>query len=266
MEVIGIVGKRKRSGKTTTIECLVRELVKRGYKVGTVKHIPRDDFSIDKKGSDTWKHAQAGATIVVAVSKNEVVYISKTAKEESLSKVIKGISDVDYLLIEGFKTESIPKIVVALSKEDALDIIDDATILVSGPIAGKKLKSLRNTPVIDATKNADKIIDLLEKRKGKFQSVRNKLPGLNCGKCGFDSCDDIAKDILIGNASFEDCVVLGAEKGVMLEISGSEVPLGGFVQDFVKNTVLGMVSSLKKAEMKPGDVIELTIRVTEDDL
>jgi sulfur carrier protein ThiS len=52
-----------------------------------------------------------------------------------------------------------------------------------------------------------------------------------------------------------------AENEVAVKINGREVPMGDFVQEIIKRTVLGMISSLKKADTKPGDVVEIKIRV-----
>jgi|Deesub1362A_J573_1020465.scaffolds.fasta_scaffold00051_18 molybdopterin-guanine dinucleotide biosynthesis protein B len=102
--------------------------------------------------------------------------------------------------------------------------------------------------------------------KLRFEEIRKKLSGLDCRECGFNSCDDMAKAIVEGKVKLEDCVVLAAGKRVVLRVDGSEIPMGGFVQSFVKNTTLGMVKTLKKVDMKPGSLVELRFLVTEDDL
>jgi len=68
--IIGIYGE-SNSGKTTLVEKLILALIEKGYKVGSVKNIHIEDFSIDTQGKDTWKHSRAGARVVVARSKNE---------------------------------------------------------------------------------------------------------------------------------------------------------------------------------------------------
>ena len=93
-----------------------------------------------------------------------------------------------------------------------------------------------------------------------------ELPGLDCGDCGYDSCDEMREAIDAGKASIDDCVVLQTGKTVVLKISGKDVPMGNFVQGFVKSTALGMIKTLKKADIKKGDVIELKILVESDDL
>ena len=49
---ISVVGSR-HSGKTATVEAIVRELTGRGYKVATAKHIHDANFTIDTEGRDT---------------------------------------------------------------------------------------------------------------------------------------------------------------------------------------------------------------------
>ncbi|MFB0500664.1 MAG: molybdopterin-guanine dinucleotide biosynthesis protein B, partial [Candidatus Hadarchaeaceae archaeon] len=53
-----VIAGRKNSGKTKVIEGLVKELTSRGYSVGTVKHVPKQGFTLDQSGTDTWRHAQ----------------------------------------------------------------------------------------------------------------------------------------------------------------------------------------------------------------
>ncbi len=72
--------------------------------------------------------------------------------------------------------------------------------------------------------------------------------------------------IAAGKASIDDCVVLKAGKTVILRIDGQDVPMGEFVQGFVKSTTLGMIKTLKKADIKKGDVVELKILVEQDDI
>lgn len=93
-----------------------------------------------------------------------------------------------------------------------------------------------------------------------------ELPGFDCGECGFESCSAMAEAIVARRADIEDCVVLKAGKTVILKISGRDVPIGGFVQDFIKGTTLGMIKTLKKADVKKGDIIELKILMNADDL
>ncbi|MDI6655450.1 MAG: (Fe-S)-binding protein [Candidatus Hydrothermarchaeota archaeon] len=94
-----------------------------------------------------------------------------------------------------------------------------------------------------------------------MKDILARLPGINCGKCGFETCSEMAEKVEEKAAKLGDCVVLVAEKEVAVKINGREVPMGGFVQEIIKKTVLGMISSLKKGHTKAGDVVEIKIRV-----
>ncbi|HQI24319.1 MAG TPA: molybdopterin-guanine dinucleotide biosynthesis protein B, partial [Smithella sp.] len=58
VSLISIVGK-SNSGKTTLVEKLIPELIKRGYRVATIKH-NKHGFDIDHEGKDSWRHKRAG--------------------------------------------------------------------------------------------------------------------------------------------------------------------------------------------------------------
>lgn len=165
--VIAIVG-QKKSGKTTTIEVLTKELTRRGYKIAAVKHIPEPDFTIDKEGKDTWKFAQAGARIVVAVSAVEIATIEKTeSKSLSLNAILQKCKDSDLVFLEGFReqvaeTKSIYKIALVKSPEEVAEDLKifDPLLAFVGPC---QLKSgLKRIPCVDAQNDPKRLADLVE--------------------------------------------------------------------------------------------------------
>lgn len=112
--VIQIVG-YKNSGKTHLMCRLVYELKARGYCVGTIKH-DAHEFEIDHQGRDTWKYYNAGADAVAITSESKTAVIRRTT--ESLEGLITSMAEVDVVLVEGFKTENYPKIVMLRNEED----------------------------------------------------------------------------------------------------------------------------------------------------
>ncbi len=109
--IISIVGKSD-SGKTTLIEKLVPELVRRGYRIATVKHDVHG-FEVDREGKDSWRHKQAGAHTVVISSPQKVALIRDVEKDLTLDEIReKLIQDVDLILSEGYKRDVQPKIEV----------------------------------------------------------------------------------------------------------------------------------------------------------
>ncbi len=109
--IVSIVGKSD-SGKTTLIEKIVPELVRRGYRVTTVKH-DLHGFEIDREGKNSWRHKQAGAQGVIISSPQKVAFIRDVDKDMSLEELRDSFGrDADLILSEGFKRDVHPKIEV----------------------------------------------------------------------------------------------------------------------------------------------------------
>lgn len=108
--VISVVGK-SGVGKTTALEKIIRELKRRGYRVGTVKH-DTHGFEIDRPGKDSWRHAQAGSDAVVISSPHRVALIRQLEAEMPLDDIVPLMGEVDLVLTEGYKRGDKPKIEV----------------------------------------------------------------------------------------------------------------------------------------------------------
>ncbi|MEW6526238.1 MAG: molybdopterin-guanine dinucleotide biosynthesis protein B [Spirochaetota bacterium] len=130
--VISIVG-RSGTGKTTLLEKLVNELVKRGWRVGTIKHDVHG-FTIDHEGKDSWRHKKAGAAITVISSPFSVAVMKDTDHDAEIDELVtKYFEDVDIVLTEGYKRSKKPKIEV-FRKEAYNDLLctdDDNLIAVA---------------------------------------------------------------------------------------------------------------------------------------
>ena len=107
--VIGVTG-WKNAGKTTLVEKLVAELVRRGLKVNTIKH-GHHDLDVDQPGRDSWRHRAAGATEVAVVGGRRYA-IMREQEEAGLAEVLARLAPADIVLIEGFKREPHRKIEV----------------------------------------------------------------------------------------------------------------------------------------------------------
>ncbi len=120
MKMFAVVGTGRNSGKTTTVEYLIRELSKK-YRVGTIKKIHEENFTIDKKGKDSWRHAMAGAKVVVTCAPKEVAVIKKLENENRFKAALKLLEcePLDIVIIEGLPPMDIPIILAARSENDA---------------------------------------------------------------------------------------------------------------------------------------------------
>lgn len=109
--IVSVVGKSK-SGKTTLIEKLIRELRLRGYRVATIKHVSHD-MDFDKPGKDSWRHLQAGSEATAISSRDKIVLIKAVSPTATLSEIARLFGeDYDIILTEGFKRDKAPKIEV----------------------------------------------------------------------------------------------------------------------------------------------------------
>jgi molybdopterin-guanine dinucleotide biosynthesis protein B len=108
--VVSVVG-RSNVGKTTFVEQLIRELKRRGYHVGTIKHY-RHEFEIDQPGKDSWRHFQAGSDVAVISSPHKMALVRRLNAELALDDIVAAMSPVDIILTEGYKHEGKPKIEV----------------------------------------------------------------------------------------------------------------------------------------------------------
>lgn len=126
--VVSIVGKSK-TGKTTLLEKLVRELKSRGYRVATIKHT-HHALGVDEPGKDSWRHLQAGSEATVISSPDRTTLIKPVTQDMSLDEIAHLLGeDYDIILTEGFKQRDAPKIEV--HRKGIAPPFDDAKKLIA---------------------------------------------------------------------------------------------------------------------------------------
>ncbi len=146
MKVIGFAG-WKNSGKTTLVEGVLRVLTAGGLRVSTVKHA-HHSFEIDQPGKDSYRHRAAGATEVVVASQKRwaLIHEQSSPAEPDLDEILARMSDVDLVLVEGFKDLPFDKIeVFRHGNGKTLLATDDSHVIAiaaDGPIAEAKVPVL----------------------------------------------------------------------------------------------------------------------------
>ena len=235
MKVLSVCGISK-SGKTTTIENIIRELTRRGYKVGSVKSIHDETFTIDPDpNSNTRRHREAGAGLVTAFAKRETDLLF--SENLPVRKVLEFYEkDCDWVVMEGIVDACIPTIITAHAEEDLEMKFTDMTFCISGRIS-EKIEQYKGLPVIDGTRDIKKLMDLIELRV--FECLPRFTPEC-CMACGM-TCEEFAKAVLHGKKRRTECV---ADRGVELVINGRRIDMVPFVQNILKNAVLGVVGEL----------------------
>lgn len=127
----------QNSGKTTLVEKVISRLTQRGVRVGSVKHHGHKGFEIDQPGKDSWRHAQAGSRHVGLISPDAYAEYARTSEEVTVTDILTRYTDVDAVIVEGYKAAGLPSIVVARSGidrmrgRDSFDLINENTLAVA---------------------------------------------------------------------------------------------------------------------------------------
>jgi molybdopterin-guanine dinucleotide biosynthesis protein B len=106
-------------GKTTLLTSLIPILVAHGVRLSVIKHA-HHTFDIDHPGKDSYRLREAGAVQMLLGSRNRWALITERSRTDDAKHEI-GLPDllphmdasqVEVILVEGFKQEPIPKIEV----------------------------------------------------------------------------------------------------------------------------------------------------------
>jgi len=109
--VLALIGK-PNCGKTTLLEKLIPALVRKGVRVGTIKH-HHGAIQMDTPGKDTWRHKQAGAQAVPLSSPTGIGFIQDTVADTPVEDLVSHyFQNVDLVIAEGYKWSALPKIEV----------------------------------------------------------------------------------------------------------------------------------------------------------
>lgn len=294
MKIVSIVG-RKNSGKTSLTEKIVKELINRGHNVATIKH-SHHEMEMDREDTDTWRHKLAGSKIVVGVGATTFFNIQGILTLNRLLFLIKTIEDVDFVVIEGFKRYNYPKIatspdvtdeytietvnsfkidenglksLVNKIEEKTHDIVDTLFIDNCGYNDGASIaKEIRNGTI--KNKELDKVdMNLLIEDKviGLNEFVNNfmkktivgMINTLNIEQYGVSKMDKI--QILINDNSLQNKKQLNdSNEKINLLINDKKVNINQFVKNFMSETILGMINSLR---INDNDIKSIAIEMND---
>jgi molybdopterin-guanine dinucleotide biosynthesis adapter protein len=168
MRIIGLAG-WSGSGKTTLLTKVIPRIVARGLKVSTIKHAHLS-FDIDQPGKDSHSHRMAGATEVVVGSGKRwaIVHELRGEAEPTLAALLAKVSQVDLVLVEGYKGGSHPKLEVyrAAVGKPLLHPDDPAIVAIATdePLPGARV------PVVDLD-DVERISDILLRHAAPVDSV-----------------------------------------------------------------------------------------------
>jgi molybdopterin-guanine dinucleotide biosynthesis adapter protein len=112
MKVIGLAG-WSGAGKTTLLTRIIPHLLKEGLRVSVIKHA-HHEFDVDVPGKDSWRHRHAGAEEVMVSSGKRwaLMHELRGDGEPRLPALLAKMSQVDLVVVEGYKSEPHSKIEV----------------------------------------------------------------------------------------------------------------------------------------------------------
>jgi molybdopterin-guanine dinucleotide biosynthesis adapter protein len=168
MRIIGLAG-YSGSGKTTLLTRAIPRLVARGLTVSTLKHA-HHEFQIDQPGKDSHAHRVAGATEVLVASSRRwaLMHELRAETEPALAELLRKLSPVDLVLIEGYKGAPHPKLEVhrAAVGMPLLASGDPAVVAIASDVALPDAP----VPVVDLD-DVDAIIEVLISRAAPLDRV-----------------------------------------------------------------------------------------------
>ena len=164
--ILGLAG-WSGSGKTTLVSNLIPELKKINVSVSTLKHA-HEGFDIDTPGKDSYVHRESGAKEVLISSNKRFALMHEYINEEtSLKSLIKKLSPVDLILVEGWKKENIKKIEI-YRKEINKPLLYNNDINIVAIATNDKSIKIKNMTILDLNdyeKIAKFICKLIKKEK-----------------------------------------------------------------------------------------------------
>jgi molybdopterin-guanine dinucleotide biosynthesis protein B len=132
----------KNSGKTTVAEALIAGLLARGYRTGSVKLAGHARLDLDARGSDSFRHAAAGAEFVLARSETETFLVRRGARDPAPLFALVA-REVQFVICEGCRDRTVNAYVVCVrGREHIADTLRERglarerVIAFSGTAAG----------------------------------------------------------------------------------------------------------------------------------
>lgn len=155
------------TGKTTLLKRVIPLLNERGIRPGLIKHT-HHDMDVDKPGKDSYELRKAGAAQTIVASQKRWALMTETPDENELDLYYltsrMDESSLDVILVEGFKYESVPKILLYRegTSLNAGDLVIDSHVIAIASDVNLNI----SLPILDINhpeQVADFIINWLKK-------------------------------------------------------------------------------------------------------
>lgn len=255
MRIIMIKGFSK-TGKTSIVASLVKELKSRGYSVGTVKDIHYEGFQADRPGTDTFVHARAGAIRVTARGGKETAIIC--GRQMSIDEILKYYKE-DFVILEGDCGVKCPTIITGRTVDDVKQRMCREAIAISGVIAasGKAAgeTALGGATSAEAVQMAEAgcchVVSSSSRKEGTDMEFSEPGGGTDARKLeqgsllmGLPVINGITEVKQLADLIEQKTETQKQDFDVELSIDGQDIWMVPFVRETLKNVVIGAVKAL----------------------
>jgi len=150
------------TGKTSLLKKLIPALYDRGIRTGVIKHT-HHNMDIDKPGKDSYELRRAGAAQTMVASTLRWALMTETPENDTLdlNYLVSRMdhSALDLVLVEGFKHESVTKIL--LFRQDTGHGVDELTLDQDVIAVASDVLLTLQVPVLELN-NTDEIADFVQ--------------------------------------------------------------------------------------------------------
>lgn len=161
IDVIGYSG----SGKTNFITSAIKLLKKKSnYNVAVIKNVKH--HPVDKKGKDSYKFTEAGASysVIHNINNETAIFVKNTDKvfKNLLKWVNNGPYKIDIIFTEGFRNLNNPTVLCISKLNEIEDQLTENVKMISGIICLKDIreKVVSHVPIIDIEREFLKFLKL----------------------------------------------------------------------------------------------------------
>ncbi len=164
MKIFGFTG-FSGSGKTELILKLIQHFHEKNISVATIKHA-HHAFDIDKKGKDSYRYREVGATqtIISSAKRWAMMHENTNDSEAELPFLLQQLQPADIILIEGYKNMPHPKLEVWRSDSGNESVaLSDANIpnILAMAVPTKDMQAIKGDLTLLALDDIPRIADFV---------------------------------------------------------------------------------------------------------
>jgi len=236
----------KGTGKTRLLASIVRTLTSRELRVVIVK---RSHEKIDLTVKSTARLLNSKPLAVAYQSPyDNVLLFNRNFNLDALLDIL----NPHVILYEGFKSSPYPKILTALREEHLnIDLDKSLVKMVIGPEgireASFKLYPNARFANVEAENVTNEVLQFI------IEEYISRLPKLNCGRCGYTTCNEYVEKLTKGEAEIGKCVI--ENPPTKLYVDWSKVVLSPYPATVLNSLLKAFVSTLKDVKKNHGLIV-----------